>query len=156
MLVEKVANRIMHRIHFKNCTIYINSLAGIFLSKDKKTLSIERKINRVLINKFRIYNWDQFTENLSHIKFLIKYSPVFSKLVDLTEFDKIEFCDPKFGSTKFYISCNVCNQKFRLARYHTYYNEKRYFSIFYTNYENFTIKYDPKFDNYVKLINEEV
>ena len=155
MLIE-TSNGIMYGIHFKNCTIYTNSISGAFLSHDKNFLSIERKTNRVLANKFKICTWDEINENLSHIKFLIKYSPVFSKLVDLTEFDKIEFCDPKFGSTKFYICCNICNPEFRLARYHTYYNERRYFSIFYTNYENFTIKYDSKFDNYVKLINKEV
>ena len=154
MLVETV-DGIMYGIRFKNCTIYINSISGAFLSHDKNFLSIERKANRVLANKFKICTWDEINENLSHIKFLIKYSPVFSKLVDLTELNTIEFCDPKFGSTKFYICCNICNPEFRLARYNTYYNERRYFSIFYTNYENFTIKYDSKFDNYVKLINKE-
>ena len=155
MLIE-IDNKIMYMIHFKNCKIYLNSISGAFLSHNKNFLSIDEKVNRVLANKFKICTWDEINENLSHIKFLIKYSPVFSKLVDLTEFDKIEFCDPKFGSTKFYICCNICNPEFRLARYHTYYNERRYFSIFYTNYENFTIKYDSKFDNYVKLINKEV
>ena len=139
MLVETV-NGIIYGIHFKNCTIYINSSVGIFLSKDKDILSIERKTNRVLVNKFRICGWDEIAENLSHIKFLIKYSPVFSKLVDLTEFNTIEFCNPEFRLEEYYIYCNI----------------RKYFSVFNTNYENFTIKYDSEFDNYVKLINEEV
>ena len=139
MLVE-IANKIMYRIHFKNCTIYINSSVGIFLSKDKDILSIERKTNRVLVNKFKISCWDEIAENLSHIKFLIKYSPVFSKLVDLTEFNTIEFCNPEF----------------KLVRYYIYCNKREYFSVFNTNYENFTIKYDSEFDDYIKLINEEV
>ena len=139
MLVE-IANKIIYRIHFKNCTIYINSSVGIFLSKDKDILYIERKTNRVLVNKFKICGWDEIAENLSHIKFLIKYSPVFSKLVDLAEFNTIEFCNPDFRLTKYYIYCN----------------KRKYFSVFNTNYENFTIKYDSEFDNYIKLINEEV
>ena len=139
MLVE-IANKIMYRIHFKNCTIYINSSVGIFLSKDKDILSIERKTNRVLENKFKICGWDEIAENLLHIKFLIKYSPVFSKLVDLAEFNTIEFCNPEFRMEKYYICCN----------------KRKYFSIFNTNYENFTIKYDSRFDDCVKLINEEV
>ena len=139
MLIE-TTNGVMYRIYFKNCTIYINSAAGAFLSKDKNILFIKRKTNRILINKFRICSWDEITENLSHIKFLIKYSPVFSKLVDLTEFDKIEFCNPEF----------------KLVRYYIYCNKRKYFSVFNTNYENFTIKYDSEFDNYVKLINEKV
>ena len=139
MLIE-TTNEIMYRVHFKNCTIYINSAAGIFLSKDKNILSIERKTNRTLENKFKIYSWDEINENLSHIKFLIKYSPIFSKLVDLTEFDKIEFCNPEF----------------KLVRYYIYSNKRKYFSVFNTNYENFTIKYDSEFDDCIKLINEEV
>ena len=139
MLVE-IANKIMYRIHFKNCTIYINSLVSIFLSKDKNVLSMERKTNRALMNKFKICSWDEITENLSHIKFLIKYSPIFSKLVDLTEFDKIEFCDPEFKLAKYYIYCN----------------KRKYFNILDANYDNFTVKYDSEFDDCIKLINEEV
>ena len=129
MLVEKIANGIMYKIHFKNCTMYINSLASIFLSKDKNVLSIERKANRALMNKFKICSWDEINENLSHIKFLIKYSPVFSKLVNMDELNIIEFCNPEF----------------RLVRYYIYCNERKYFSVFNTNYENFTIKYNSKF-----------
>ena len=79
MQIETV-NGIVYRVHFKNCAIYINSTAGVFLSKDKNIQSIERKTNRILENKFKIYSWDEINENLSHIKFLIKYSPVFSKV----------------------------------------------------------------------------
>ena len=139
MLIETV-NGIMYGIHFKNCTIYINSISGAFLSYDKNFLSIERKTNKILANKFKICSWDEINENLSHIKFLIEYSPVFSKLVDLTELDKIEFYNPEF----------------KLVRYYIYCNKRNYFSVFNTNYENFTIKYDSEFDNYVKLINKEV
>ena len=139
MLIE-TTNGIMYRVHFKNCAIYINSAAGVFLSKDKNILSIERKTNRVLESKFKICSWDEITENLFHIKFLIKYSPVFSKLVDLTEFNTIEFYNPEF----------------RLVRYYIYCNKRKYFSVFNTNYENFTIKYDSEFDDYIKLIDEEV
>ena len=42
MLIE-TSNGIMYGIHFKNCTIYINSTAGAFLSKDKNFLTIEKK-----------------------------------------------------------------------------------------------------------------
>ena len=137
MLIE-TSNGIMYGIHFKNCTIYINSISGAFLSHDKNFLSIERKTNRVLANKFKICSWDEINENLSHIKFLIKYSPVFSKLVDLTEFNTIEFCNPEFS----------------LIRNFIYYNDKEYFNVFETNYRDFAIKYDSEFDDCVKLINE--
>ena len=139
MLIE-TTNGVMYRVYLKNCTIYINSAAGAFLSKDKNILSIKRRTNRILINKFRICSWDEITEKLSHIKFLIKYSPVFSKLADLTEFNTIEFCNPEF----------------RLVRYYIYCNKSKYFNVFETNYGNFAIKYDSKFDDFIKLINEEV
>ena len=139
MLIETV-NGVVYRVHFKNCAIYINSSASIFLSKDKSILSIERKTNRVLDNKFKICSWDEINEDLSNIRFLIKYSPVFSKLVDLTEFNTIEFCNPEF----------------RLVRYYIYCDKRKYFSVCNTNYENFTIKYDYEFDECIKLINEEV
>ena len=139
MLIE-TTNGVMYRIHFKNCTIYINSAAGVFLSKDKNILSIKRRTNRILVNKFKICSWDEITENLSHIKFLIKYSPIFSKLVDLTEFNTIEFCNPEFRLVRYYICCN----------------KSKYFNVFETNYGNFTIKYDSEFDDCVKLINEEM
>ena len=138
MQIETV-NGIVYRVHFKNCAIYINSTAGAFLSKDKNILSIERKTNRVLENKFKICTWDEINENLSHIKFLIKYSPVFSKLVDLTELNTIEFYNPEF----------------RLVRYYIYCNKRKYFRVRNTNYGNFTIKYDSEFDDYIKLIDEE-
>lgn len=139
MLIE-IANGIIYRIHFKNCTIYVNSSVGIFLSKDKDILSIERKANRVLVKKFRVCGWDEISENLLHIKFLIKYSTVFSKLVDLAEFKTIEFCNPEFRLVRYYICCN----------------KSKYFNVFETNYGNFAIKYDSEFDDCIKLINEEV
>ena len=139
MLIETI-HGIMYRVHFKNCIIYINSAAGVFLSKDKNILSIKRKTNRTLVSKFRIRSWNEITENLSHIKFLIKYSPIFSKLADLTEFNTIEFCNSEFILTKYYICCN----------------KSKYFNVSETNYRNFKIKYDSEFDDCVKLINEEV
>ena len=138
MLIE-IDNKIMYMIHFKNCKIYLNSISGAFLSHNKNFLSIDEKVNKMLLNKFKICSWDKINENLSHIKFLIKYSPVFSKLVDLIELDKIEFRNPDFRLTKYYICCN----------------KRKYFSVCNTNYENFTIKYDSEFDDYIKLINEE-
>ena len=57
MLIETVSG-IMYGIHFKNCTIYINSTAGVFLSKDKNILSIDRKANEALLIKFNTFNWN--------------------------------------------------------------------------------------------------
>ena len=43
--------------------------------------------DEILLNKFNVMNWDVVTDNLIHIKFLIKYSPTLSKLIDNDELD---------------------------------------------------------------------
>ena len=139
MLIE-IDNKIVDRIHFKNCTIYLNSISGAFLSHNKNFLSIDEKVNEMLLIKFNTFNWNFYKNSFSHIKFLIKYSPVFSKLINIDEFNTIEFCSPEFSLIRNFIC----------------YNNKEYFNVFETNYRNFTIKYDSEFDDCVKLINEEM
>ena len=139
MLIE-IDNKIVDRIHFKNCTIYLNSISGAFLSHNKNFLSIDEKVNEMLLIKFNTFNWNFYKNSFSHIKFLIKYSPVFSKLINIDEFNTIEFCNPEFSLIKNFI----------------YYDNKEYFNVFETNYRNFTIKYDSEFDDCIKLINEEM
>ena len=139
MLIE-IDNKIVYRIHFKNCKIYLNSISGAFLNYNKNFLFIDMKVNEMLLIKFNAFNWNFYKNSLSHIDFLIKYSPIFSKLINIDELNTIEFCNPEFSLIKNFI----------------YYDNKEYFSVFGTNYENFTIKYDSEFDHYAKLINEEV
>ena len=45
------------------------------------------------MKKFDLYDWDDISKNLLHIKFLVKYSPILSKFIDLSEFNEIEFVD---------------------------------------------------------------
>ena len=54
---------------------------------------MHRYIRKKLLKKFKVDKWDSLdhNENMLHIKFLVKYSPILSKFVDLTEFDTIEF-----------------------------------------------------------------
>ena len=77
MLIE-IDNKIVDRILFKNCKIYLNSISGAFLSHNKNFLSIDEKVNEMLLNKFNAFNWNFYKNSFSHIKFLIKYSPIFS------------------------------------------------------------------------------
>ena len=139
MLIE-IDNKIVDRICFKNCKIYLNSISGAFLSHNKNFLSIDMKVNEMLLIKFNAFNWNFYENSSSHIDFLIKYSPVFSKLINIDELNTIEFCNPEFS----------------LIRNFVCYNNKEYFNVFETNYRNFTIKYDSEFDDCVKLINEEM
>ena len=139
MLIE-IDNGIVYKIHFKNCKIYLNSISGAFLNHNKNFLFIDMKANEMLLIKFNTFNWNFYKNSFSHIKFLIKYSPIFSKLINMDEFNTIEFCNPEF----------------KLIRNFICYNNKEYFNVFETNYRNFTIKYDSEFDDCIKLINEEV
>ena len=131
-------------IQFKNIKIAIDRNICVFISGINKdnNIKVHKYVRKKLLQKFKAYAWDFIgcDKNILHIKFLVKYSPILSKFVDLTEFDKIEFCNPEF----------------KLVRYYIYCNKREYFSVFNTNYENFTIKYDSEFDDYIKFINEEV
>ena len=139
MLIE-IDNKIVYRIHFKNCKIYLNSISGTFLSHNKNFLSIDKKANEMLLIKFNTFNWNFYKKSLSHIDFLIKYSPIFSKLINMDELNTIEFCNPEFSLIRNFIYCN----------------NKEYFNVFETNYRDFAIKYDSEFDDCVKLVNEEM
>ena len=139
MLIE-IDNGIVYRLHFKNCKIYLNSISGAFLNRNKNFLFIDMKVNEMLLIKFNAFNWNFYKNSSSHIDFLIKYSPVFSKLINIDELNTIKFCNPEFSLIKNFV----------------FYNNKEYFNVFETNYRNFTIKYDSEFDDCIKLINEEV
>ena len=82
-------------IQFKNIKIALGRNICIFLSNIDKNINIKiyKSIREKLLKKFKVYDWDSldYNENMLHIKFLVKYSPILSKFIDLTEFDTIEF-----------------------------------------------------------------
>ena len=82
-------------VQFKNIKIALGRNICIFLSNIDKNINIKiyKSIREKLLKKFKVYSWDSldYNENMLHIKFLVKYSPILSKFVDLTEFDTIEF-----------------------------------------------------------------
>ena len=87
---------IVNSLEFNNDTsIYIDKDLGVFLGNYNESLSelkISSNSNRLLLRKFKAKRWDIYTEGLLHIKFVIKYSPILSKIVDITEFNSIEYC----------------------------------------------------------------
>ena len=82
-------------IQFKNIKIALDRDICIFISDIDKNnnIKVNRYVREKLLKKFKVYYWDYIdcNENILHIKFLVKYSPILSKFVDLTEFDTIEF-----------------------------------------------------------------
>ena len=82
---------IMFGVQFKKIEILIDCDSYMFLGNIKSDkIGISKRIGLILLRKFKIFNWDNCSENLAHIKFLAKYSPIFSKFIDDEELDKIE------------------------------------------------------------------
>ena len=88
-------DRTINFIQFKNIKIAIDRNACVFISNIDKNngIKIHNSIGEKLLKKFKVYDWDliDYNENLFHIKFLVKYSPILSKFIDTSEFDTIEF-----------------------------------------------------------------
>ena len=82
---------IMFGVQFKKIEILIDHDSYVFLGNiESDKIGISKKIRLILLRKFKIHNWDRYNKNLAHIKFLVKYSPIFSKFIDDEELDKIE------------------------------------------------------------------
>ena len=95
MKLHVTDNRTIDFIQFKNIKIAIDRNICVFISGINKNnnIKVHKYIRKKLLKKFKAHAWDfiDHDENMLHIKFLVKYSPILSKFVDLTEFDTIEF-----------------------------------------------------------------
>ena len=82
---------IIFGVQFKKIEILIDCDSHVFLGNIKSDkIGISKGIGLILLRKFKIFNWDNYSENLTHIKFLAKYSPIFSKFIDDEEFNNIK------------------------------------------------------------------
>ena len=115
MIVYKIGV-IINIIKFKKITLYIDCESSVFLGNIKENeIGIYLPSDEILLNKFNAMNWDVVTDNLIHIKFLIKYSPILSKLIDNDELDfkMVEMpSDDKFLNQNYYIKFNKTDKKF--------------------------------------------
>ena len=84
---------LIYGITFKNVKIYTDETSCVFLSSidSENNLKMSYETNQFLLKKFKIYDWDTYNDDLIQIKFLAKYSCILSKLIDLSEFNDIEF-----------------------------------------------------------------
>ena len=130
MFIEMKCKTI-YTVYFKKCTIYINSFSGVFLSNDENNLSINDSLNRILLNKFNVDDWDEYTADLVHIKFLIKFSSIFNKIADVNELNNVEFIKD---------DCEV-------QVHFIHYRSKKYFDIRDYDYNNAAMPYDNRFKN---------
>ena len=78
-------------IQFKNIKLAIDFDTCVFLGEIKDgRIELNLNTKRFLLKKFKISKFYSFTKNLVHIKFLAKYSPIFSKFIDDEEFNNIK------------------------------------------------------------------
>ena len=112
---------IMFSVQFKKIEILIDRDSYVFLGNIKSDkIGISERIRLILLRKFKVYNWDSYDKNLAHIKFLVKYSPIFSKFIDDEELDKIELEQiQKISYNPYYLKFNE-NKKFLNAGFMTY------------------------------------
>ena len=103
-------------IKFKKITLCVDGESSIFLGNIKANeIGIYLPSDEILLNKFNTTYWNVVTDNLIHIKFLIKYSPILSKLIDNDELDfkMVEIpSDDKFLNQEYYIKFNKTDKKF--------------------------------------------
>ena len=115
MIIYKIGV-IINIIKFKKITLYVDCESSVFLGNIKANeVGIYLPSDEILLNKFNAMNWDVVTDNLIHIKFLIKYSPILSKLIDNDELDfkMVEMpSDDKFLNQNYYIKFNNTDKKF--------------------------------------------
>ena len=107
---------IINIIKFKKITLYIDCESSIFLGNIKANeIGIYMPSDEILLNKFNTMYWNTATNNLIHIKFLVKYSPILSKLIDNDELDfkMVEMPrDDEFLIPNHYIKFNKTDKKF--------------------------------------------
>ena len=102
MIIECKGNLIFN-ICFENLIVNINNASNIFLSDVSDSLRLNEKLNKILISKFNSYGVDCCKNGISHIKFLVKYSPILSKIIDISEFDSIEYHDDFFYMSGYFL-----------------------------------------------------
>ena len=117
MIVYKTGEMISI-IKFKKIALYIDGESSIFLGNIKANeIGICLPSDEILLNKFNVMYWNTVTDNLIHIKFLIKYSPILSKLIDNDELDDFEMVEvsniyDEFLNPKYYVKFNKTDKKF--------------------------------------------
>ena len=117
MIVYKT-NEMINIIKFKKITLYVDGESSIFLGNIKANeIGIYLPSDEILLNKFNTMYWNTVTDNLIHIKFLIKCSPILSKLIDNDELDDFKMVEvsniyDEFLNPKYYVKFNKTDKKF--------------------------------------------
>ena len=84
----------IYYVEFKRIKFLIDNSMYVFLGNLKNNCIeySDAHINFKLLNKFKLNFWDEDSSKMvPHIKFLVKYSPILSKLINEEEFENVEF-----------------------------------------------------------------
>ena len=107
----------IYLVKLNKITIYIDNEVFTFLGKKmNKEIKIKTDTDFMLRNKFKISCWDEYND-LSQIKFLIRYSSILSNFATEEDFENvsivdIEDIDDDMWHPQFYISINDTDKKF--------------------------------------------
>ena len=107
----------IYLVKLNKITIYIDNEVFTFLGeKANEKIKIKTDTDFMLRNKFRIYSWDEYND-LSQIKFLIRYSSILFDFVTEEDFENVSIVgikdiDEDIWHPQFYISINDTDEKF--------------------------------------------
>ena len=133
---------LIYKIVFKKIKISINDESSAFLS-NSSDLKISFLTNLKLLSKFNMCYWDE-TGNANCLKFLVKYSPIFSKFIEPEELEQVEFGQiEKIEPTDYYVE--IDGEKFFDINDITYEKKKKK-TITILKDENFFKKYKYLFE----------
>ena len=107
----------IYLVKLNKITIYIDNEIFSFLGeKTNEKIKIKTDTDFMLRNKFKISCWDEYND-LSQIKFLIRYSSILSDFVTKEDFENVSIVgikdiDEDIWHPQFYIGINDTDEKF--------------------------------------------
>ena len=107
----------IYLVKLNKITIYIDNEIFSFLGeKTNEKIKIKTDTDFMLRNKFKIFSWDEYND-LSQIKFLIRYSSILFDFVTEEDFENVSIVgikdiDEDIWHPQFYISINDTDEKF--------------------------------------------
>ena len=140
----------IYYVEFKRIKFLIdnNMYVFFFYLKNNCIEYSNSHINFKLLNKFKLNFWDEDSSKMvPHIKFLVKYSPILSKLINEEEFENVEF--KEFDMRLIYEST------FEYGSYYIEFNNKNFLNTQTLEFKSDTILIEVE-KELIDLLNKEV
>ena len=140
----------IYYVEFKRIKFLIDNNMYVFLGNLKNNCIKynDAHINFKLLNKFKLNFWDENSNKMvSHIKFLVKYSPILSKLINEEEFNDVKF--KEFDTRVIY------ETTFEYGSYYIKFNNKKFLNMQSLRLKSDTISINVE-KELIDLLNKEV